>query len=128
MDYDPSVEAYRNQITDLLNDAYYRLFSEKPFTFAQKEEIVVARGDISTDANAAILGATSITFPIASIDAEDYWEGQIIEIDGTEYTIAWKQNNLTIYLTTPLKAAFAGGAITVKFRYLDMPQDCNFRS
>ena len=122
VDYDPSVEAYSNQITDLLNDAYYRLFSEKPFTFAQKEEIVVARGDVSETANAAALGATIITFP--GIPARDYWEGQIIEIDGTEYTIAWRLNDATIYLTTPLTAVFAGGTITVKFRYLDMPQDC----
>ena len=125
VDYDPSVEAYRNQITDLLNDAYYRLFSEKPFTFAQKEEIVKAYSDVSLDVTTPGVVTSELKFgPLASVPL--HWEGQIIEIEGVEYTIAWVKDNDTLFLTgvpTPLSAVTAYSA-KIKFRYLDMPQDC----
>ena len=123
VDYDPSVEAYSNQITDLLNDAYYRLFSEKPFTFAQKEEIVVARGDL-TYSLGLTNGSSAVTMPIGTA-ATSAFEGQIVEIDGTEYTIAWvNAAGTTFYLTELFPGATAAYSSTVKFRYLDMPQDC----
>ena len=46
VDYDPNVETYRTQINQLINDAYYRLFTTKVFTFAQKETIVKAYTDV----------------------------------------------------------------------------------
>ena len=87
VDYDPSVDTYRNQITDLLNDAYYSLFSTKPFTFAQKEQIVKAYADVSITVNTGNPVTAELTYTLASIPY--HWEGQIIEIEGVEYTIAW---------------------------------------
>ena len=125
VDYDPSVEAYSNQITDLLNDAYYRLFSEKPFTFAQKEEIVVAYSDVSLTVTTVVGPTSELTLAVAVTPKPSHWEGQIIEIDGTEYTIAWVENTTTIFLTeVPSLAAVTAYTAEIKFRYLDMPQDC----
>jgi hypothetical protein len=121
VDYDPSVDTYRNQITNLLNDAYYSLFSTKPFTFAQKEEIVKAYADVS-EASASVTNGSAF---VTSLTTEPYFEGQIIEIEGVEYTIAWVATANSVYLTE----IYAGptniaASAKIKFRYLDLPQDC----
>ena len=96
VDYDPSVDTYRNQITDLLNDAYYSLFSTKPFTFAQKEDIIKAYADVSYLGVGVTNGSASVTGMSAT---KSYFEGQIIEIEGVEYIIAWVANSTSVYLT-----------------------------
>jgi hypothetical protein len=124
VDYDPSVDTYRNQITDLLNDAYYSLFSTKPFTFAQKEEIVKAYADVSVSVTTPGTVTSQLDFPAVS-PKPTHWEGQIIEIDGTEYTIAWVATTTRLFLTeTPSLNAATTYSAKVKFRYLDLPQDC----
>ena len=123
VDYDPSVDTYRNQITNLINDAYYRLFSTKPFTFAQKEEIVIARGDLSYNLGLTN-GSSAVTMPLGAT-ALSAFEGQIVEISGTEYTIAWvNAAGTTFYLTELFTGATAAYDGKIKFRYLDLPQDC----
>jgi hypothetical protein len=124
VDYDPSVDTYRNQITNLLNDAYYSLFSTKPFTFAQKEEIVKAYADVSVSVTTPGVVTTELNFPAVS-PIPTHWEGQIIEIDGTEYTIAWVSTTTKLYLTeTPSLTGATTYSGKIKFRYLDLPQDC----
>ena len=123
VDYDPSVDTYRNQITDLLNDAYYSLFSTKPFTFAQKEQIVKAYADVSITVNTGNPVTAELTYTLASIPY--HWEGQIIEIEGVEYTIAWVRAGSMFLTEVPaglaVSSAYSG---KIKFRYLDLPQDC----
>jgi len=125
VDYDPAVETYNNQITNLLNDAYFQLFSTKPFTFAQKEEKVKAYADVAlsiTTANPTTTEELSFT---AVTPAPTHWEGQIIEIEGVEYTIAWVSSTTTLFLTeVPSLTANTAYSAKVKFRYLDLPQDC----
>ena len=123
VDYDPSVDTYRNQITNLINDAYYRLFSTKPFTFAQKEEIVNAYADVSL----SVITSNPVTslLSITTGNAASHWEGQIIEIDGVEHSIAWVKSAGEVYLTAiPDLTAATTYSAKVKFRYLDLPQDC----
>ena len=123
VDYDPSVDTYRNQITNLLNDAYYSLFSTKPFTFAQKEEIVKAYADVSITVNTGNPVTAELTYTLGTVPY--HWEGQIIEIEGVEYTIAWVKAGSMFLTEIPtvlsVSTAYSG---KVKFRYLDLPQDC----
>jgi hypothetical protein len=123
VDYDPSVDTYRNQITNLLNDAYYSLFSTKPFTFAQKEEIVKAYADVSITVNTGNPVTAELTYTLGTVPY--HWEGQIIEIEGVEYTIAWVRAGSMFLTEIPtvlsVSTAYSG---KVKFRYLDLPQDC----
>ncbi len=125
VDYDPAVETYKNQITNLLNDAYFQLFSTKPFTFAQKEEKVKAYADVAlsiTTTNPTTTEELSFT---AVTPAPTHWEGQIIEIEGVEYTIAWVSSTTTLFLTeVPSLTANTTYSAKIKFRYLDLPQDC----
>tara|TARA_R100000655_G_scaffold1491_1_gene5685 strand:- start:2977 stop:4251 length:1275 start_codon:yes stop_codon:yes gene_type:complete len=125
VDYDPAVDTYRQQITDLINDAYYRLYTEKQFTFAQKETIVKAYKDI--EVNVTSPGTTTAQLTFAAVTpAPTHWEGQVIEVDGVEYEIAWVQNTTTLWLTTdtPSYATATTFAAKIKFRYLDLPSDC----
>ena len=123
VDYDPAVDTYRQQITDLINDAYYRLYTEKQFTFAQKETIVKAYKDI--ELNVISPGTTTAQLTLASgvTPVPTHWAGQVIEVDGVEYEIAWVQNATTLWLTTdtPSYATSTTFAAKIKFRYLDMP-------
>ena len=95
VDYDPAVETYKNQITNLLNDAYFQLFSTKPFTFAQKEEKVKAYADVAPSTGASVTNGSSL---ITAIATQPYFEGNIIEIDGIEYIIAWVASAVSLYL------------------------------
>ena len=127
VDYDPAVDTYRQQITNLINDAYYRLYTEKQFTFAQKETIVKAYKDVEVSVKTTNPTVTAqLTLAIAVTPAPTHWEGQVIEIDGVEYEIAWVENPNTLWLTTDNPSLTANTTYTakVKFRYLDLPSDC----
>ena len=123
VDYDPNVETYRTQINQLINDAYYRLFATKPFTFAQKETIVKAYTDIDIGDITIVNGAHVANAIGTAFDST--YEGQIIELGGVEYTIAWVLNATTLYLTENYNGtSIVNGTAKVKFRYLDLPEDC----
>ena len=126
VDYDPAVDTYRQQITDLINDSYYRLYTTKQFTFAQKETIVKAYKDIELNVISPGTTTAQLTLAVGVTPAPTHWEGQVIEIDGVEYEIAWVQNTTTLWLTTdtPSYATATTFAAKIKFRYLDLPTDC----
>ena len=126
VDYDPAVDTYRQQITDLINDAYYRLYTEKQFTFAQKETIVKAYKDIEVNVTSPGTTTAQLTLAAPVSPAPTHWAGQVIEVDGVEYEIAWVQNTTTLWLTTdnPSYATATTFAAKIKFRYLDLPSDC----
>lgn len=126
VDYDPAVETYRQQITDLINDAYFRLYTEKQFTFAQKETVINAYKDIEVNVISPGTTSAQLTLAAAVTPTPTYWEGQVIEVDGVEYEIAWVENSTTLWLTTdsPSYATSTTFAAKIKFRYLDLPSDC----
>tara|TARA_R100000773_G_C4221230_1_gene120287 strand:- start:7108 stop:8391 length:1284 start_codon:yes stop_codon:yes gene_type:complete len=126
VDYDPAVDTYRQQITDLINDAYYRLYTEKQFTFAQKETIVKAYKDIEVNVTTANPTTAQLDFAPGVTPIPTHWAGQVIEIDGTEYEIAWVETTTRMWLTTDTPNLTAATTYTakIKFRYLDLPSDC----
>tara|TARA_R100001594_G_scaffold6004_2_gene17675 strand:+ start:10544 stop:11830 length:1287 start_codon:yes stop_codon:yes gene_type:complete len=121
LDYQPSITSYQNQLNDVINENYFRLFSEKPFTFAQKQVLVSATKDdelasITVTNNSATITSTALfTTNMA---------GQVIDILDVEYTIAWVATTSTAYLTAVYAGSSGTPAATVKYRYLDLPQDC----
>lgn len=120
LDYSPEVEAYKTQIDSILNDAYRRLFSEKPFTFAQKDKVIKAKTDVKGTIGAT-LNNTEIT--AAAPFFTDDMAGQVISLDDVEYTIAWIFNTTVAHLTTSYTASTGNKSGVVKYRYLDFPQD-----
>jgi|TARA_R110001599_G_scaffold172867_3_gene364433 hypothetical protein len=125
LDYQPDITTYKNQLDAVINEQYMRLFTEKPFTFAQKEAVITARKDDELTAIAVANGAATLTDTATANQFESYMEGQVIDLDGTEYTIAWVATANLAYLTNNYEGSSATLAtVTVKHRYLDLPQDC----
>ncbi len=120
LDYDAtSNPTYLKQLDGLIADAYDRVWSEKPWTFAQKDYQVLARKD-----DVVTIGATngSVNLTHTGDLIVDQMDGQIIEIGGIEYTIAYVRNGTLAYLTTPFQGTT--GSYTdakVVYRFLDLP-------
>jgi hypothetical protein len=123
IDYDPTANpTYSDQLGRIISDAYERIYTEKPWTFCQKEAEIEARPDI-----------TGLTIPVTNGSAtlahggvlDSTMDGQTIELDGVEYTIAYVNNATFAYLTEDyLGVTSAGVTAKVVFRYLDLPADC----
>jgi hypothetical protein len=122
-DYDPNVNKdYSAQVDNVINETYRMLFSEKPFTFAQKEVKI----PIYTDAEYTASGFTGIIAGLTKITIQpsvpDWVEGNIIEIDGVEHHVIYKASAIDIYI----EGSFAFIAQPVKFkqRFIRLPKDC----
>lgn len=124
LDYQPNITTYKNQLDAIINEQYFRLFSEKPFTFAQKEAVITARQDDTLSAIGVSNGAHTLTDTTTANQFSSHMGGQVVSIDGTEYVIAWVATPNLAYLTSKYEGTGATLSVTVKYRYLDMPQDC----
>lgn len=122
LDYQPDITTYKQQLDDVINEQYFRLFNAKPFTFAQKETLIKARKDITVKSVIVTNNSNSIT--TAASQFTSTMDGMIIDIDGVEYQIAYVNTGLQAYLTEVYAGSTATLDTTVKFRYLDMPSDC----
>jgi hypothetical protein len=121
LDYDATANpAYQAQLDRLLTDAYERVWSEKPWQFAQKD---VAQ-TVLPDAPATV-GATSgsNTLTHAGQLIVGTMDGQIIDIGGEEYTIAYVRSGVLAYLTEPFRGATASYDANVIFRFIDLPAE-----
>ena len=125
LDYQPDITTYKNQLDDVINEQYFRLFTEKPFTFAQKEAVITARPDETLTAIAVANGANTLTDTAGANQFQSHMEGQIINLDYVEYTIAWVASANLAYLTSNYEGSTATlASVDVRYRYLDLPQDC----
>lgn len=137
LDFSPDLQGFNDQVDQLLNEAYLRLWTEKRWTFSQKlfqfpfhPDILPTRDAIppavAVNAN-VVKGSRQVTFS-ASIDrlTPDIWEGAIFDLDNLEYIISKVVNASTILLDRP----FVGTTNTdstdwvIKKRYYQLPQDC----
>lgn len=123
LDYYPDIPSYNEQINEIINNHYLSLFSERPFSFAQKEEVVSSYADveltnISFTQNDALITAATSKF-------EDNMAGRIIGVGDVEYEISWVKSGTQAYLTQAFNAATTTTNITIKHRYIDLPQDCS---
>lgn len=124
LDYQPDITTYKQQLDAVINEQYFRLFSEKPFTFAQKEAVITARKDDTLTDIAVANGANTLTDTAGASQFQSYMEGQVIDLDNVEYTIAWVATANLAYLTSNYEGSPATLAtVTVKHRYLDLAQD-----
>lgn len=122
LDYDPTANpTYRAQLDRLLTDAYERIWSEKPWQFAQRDIKLIARPDAPASIGATS-GSATLTHTGDLIPGQ--MDGQIIEIGGEEYTIAWVRSGTLAYLTEPFRGTTgAYPTSTVIYRFIDLPAD-----
>lgn len=135
-DYSPQLAAYNEQLDELINDAYYSIWTMRRWVFGFKEYYFRFHPDMipsrenpgGTDVNANVTkGSRQVLFS-APMDRliPEIWEGQPIEIQNYEYTISKivSPNQLL------LDRLFLGDTNTddlswrIKHRWYDLPEDC----
>lgn len=138
-DYSPELAQFNNQLDELLNDAYYCIWTMKRWNFSTKLDTMRLHTDITattdTENNAgnnitltANKGERKVTF-VANMDRlhdPDIWEGQPIEIDNMEYTISKVIDMKTLLLTSPFEGTTTTTNIKwkIKKRWYDLPENC----
>jgi hypothetical protein len=150
-DYTPELQTYQDQVDDLVNDAFYSIWTAKRWKFSQVQDFIKIYPDLNfgrTGKNINVLnGSRRVTFsgsvpsllaevslgPFSSHDtSKSYgstgsaYEGELIQINGREYTILKIVSDTEIRLAEP----YRGGNVVdntswvVKKRFYDLPEDC----
>jgi hypothetical protein len=134
-DYSPQLAAYNDQLDDLINDAYYTIWTMRRWVFGFKEyyfkfhpDMISVRENPGFDTFASVVkGSRQVTFaPFMQRLLPDIWEGQPIEIQNYEYIISKVINTGTILL----EQQFLGDtkiddtSWRIKKRFYSLPEDC----
>ena len=134
LDYAPGITAYETEVKRFLNEAYLDLFSDRSWSFAQKDLQVSLKAD-RTASNGNITGATTIT--TGTNFFEDDMEGMVIQISGSATSSnnkEWRILSVTSATaavietkngTTAGATVDGSGAIVfkVKHRWVALPSD-----
>lgn len=126
IDYDPSTNReYTQQIDDIINHHYRMLFSEKAFTFAQKEEKIEVYTDVEVSATSVYNAVTRLTTIYAIFGVPKWAEGNIVEIDGIEYDVLYNEPGNLNECYIHANVGYPGSK-TIKFknRFVRLPVDC----
>jgi hypothetical protein len=126
IDYDPSTNReYTQQIDDIINHHYRMLFSEKAFTFAQKEQKIEVYTDVEKEATASYDVSTRITTVTVASGVPTWAEGNIVEIEGEEYEVLYNEPGNVTECYVYANVQFTGTK-TIKFknRFVRLPVDC----
>jgi hypothetical protein len=126
IDYDPSTNReYTQQIDDIINHHYRMLFAEKAFTFAQKEVKLSIYTDDTRTASGAWSAVSKLTIVDATSDLPKWIEGNIVEIEGVEYDVLYRDPvTLTRFFIDASFGMFTSKTIKFKQRFIRLPQDC----
>lgn len=136
-DYSPEFQNYNDQLDELINDSYYKIWTSKRWNFATKQfmfkfipDMLPSRDTITpgTDVTASVTkGSRQVTFSVTMdrLKREDF-EGQVIQIQDYEYTISKIVNQANILLDKQFIGTTNGTDVSwmIKKRYYDLPQDC----
>lgn len=126
IDYDPSTnKEYTKQIDDIVNHHYRMLFSTKEFTFAQRERKITVYTDVTVEATGSYSIVTGLTTITAALGVPRWAEGNVVEIDGTEYDVLYNEpgNNTQCYILGNV-AFGTPQSIRFKNRFIRLPTDC----
>ena len=140
-DYSPELAQFNNQLDQLVNDAYYSLWTYKRWNFATKEVDFKFYPDMAPtrDTENATVGTSSVNANVTEgsrqvtfsfnmdrlVAYRDIWEGNPISIQGFEYTISKVVNANTILLTEEFKGTTNTDDTSwlIKARWYDLPED-----
>lgn len=134
-DYSPQLAAYNDQLDDLINDAYYTIWTMRRWTFGFKEyyfrfhpDMISTRENPGLDTFASVVkGSRQVTFaPFMQRLLPDIWEGQPIEIQNYEYIISKVINGGTILLDQQFlgDTKIDDTSWRIKKRFYSLPEDC----
>jgi len=134
-DYSPQLAAYNDQLDDLINDAYYTIWTMRRWVFGFKEyyfkfhpDMITSRENPGLDTFASVVkGSREVTFaPFMQRLVPDIWEGQPIEIQNYEYIISKIVNGGTILLDQQFlgDTKIDDTSWRIKKRFYSLPEDC----
>ena len=138
-DYSPELQQFNDQLDDLVNDAFYSIWTMKRWNFATKIAIVDFHIDITTSTDTEFSGGSNVTLnatngerrvvlshSIGRLADKGVWEGSPISINGQEYTISRIDSLTEIILTEAYKENSTPTTTdwTIKKRYYFLPEDC----
>jgi len=136
-DYSPDLQQFNDQLDELVNDAYYSLWTMKRWNFATKLGLIKFYPDMtpsrddddgSGDVNANIVAGSRFVQFSASMDrlVGDVWEGQPIQIQTQEYTINKVVSESRLLLTEEFMGTTNTDDVSwkIKKRWYDLPEDC----
>ena len=140
-DYSPELSQFDDQLDELINDAYYSLWTLKRWSFATKLDTIQFHTDMlsttDTENVTAILkqvtasvtkGQRRVLFS-AKMDRlhnKGIWEGQPIEIDTMEYTISKVLDENELFLDRAFEGTTSATNSNwkIKKRWYDLPENC----
>ncbi len=146
-DYSPDRQPFSAQLDELVNDAYYAIWTHKRWVFATHTEpyrffidILPDRDNENVPAPATNVTATwvqgerLVTFShaidrlqkVGHLEGPDVWEGQPISIEKREYIIEKVNSGTTLIVNEPIVAPTpAQPSINwlIKKRWYDLPED-----
>ncbi len=138
-DYSPELAQFNDQLDELLNDAYYCIWTMKRWNFSTELSTMRLHTDITTETdteNSAGVNVTAsvtkgqrqvvLSHDIDRLHDVDVWEGQPMEIDNMEYTISKLVNMKTILLEKPFEGTTnaTNKNWKIKKRWYDLPVNC----
>ena len=124
-DYDPNVNKdYASQVDNVINETYRMLFSEKPFTFAMKEEKIPVYTDATYTASGIYNVGLKLTVVTVTTAFPDWIEGNIVEIEGIEYECTYKHSAANQFYISANVPTFTAQTIKFKQRFIRLPKDC----
>ena len=139
-DYSPEFSLYDDQLDELINDAFYSIWTSKQWTFTSKASTIRTHPDMTSSTDTEHSGAAlSVTAAVTHLDRKvtfsalmdrlgkiNVWEGQPISIQNQEYIISVILDDQTLLLDKAYygKTDAADATWVIKKRYYTLPEDC----
>lgn len=130
INYSPDDTAYHKVLNTQINDVYQEIFSDRVWPFSIKEVQLPALPDI-TEANYLYHPYATVTHGDVIVDwgqdvLHPWYVGQIIELDGVEYTIANISGTSRLFLDRPYRGTSSTSLSNwkIKNRFINLPDDC----
>ena len=138
-DYSPELAQFNDQLDELLNDAYYCIWTMKRWNFSTELSTMRLHTDITTSTDTENSSGANITATVTKGERQvvlshnidrlhdmDVWEGQPMEIDNMEYTINKLVDMKTILLDRPFEgtSTATNKGWKIKKRWYDLPENC----
>ena len=130
-DYAPTAQIYQNELDAITNIAYLNLWVQKRWNFTIKSNFFRFYPDLDfarTGANLNVfpyIRQFTFSSPLHILDKPWLVEGQILEVQGIEYTVIKVVDNTTIRVAEPFLGDSTSDDETwkLKFKYYYLPED-----
>lgn len=128
LDFQPTRMEYAIEFHGVVNDILFDLYTNSPYSFAQRETRIPVYADVTSSTASINIGAGFVNVILGVF--EPWMEGQILQISGStaedgEYVIRKYVTANQVYLVGFVALSSQTNlTITIKNRYITLPKDC----